>query len=218
MSSGRHGTSNQGKGYQAFAPWKGPKPGTHSHSASQSQRWKCQGTGGCGYAWNIFSQGTCQSCNAPWQFEKRSAQRDGRNPSGKGGGSGTGKDKVPPKSQWPSDTNPKSSAHKPISTRWGNWEWSWDSDRVDDATGTEVVDEAKQLCVDIAIIEKDIAQLEAVLGKDHGEVMDRKGKLEALQIRQKANEPVMPHEQKLRKHLWEVRDCDVKIKKAAGLL
>ncbi len=209
MSSSRHGHANQGKGHSAFAPWKGPKPATHSHSASQSKRWKCQGTGGCGYAWNEFTQGTCQSCNAPWQFEKRSAQRDGRQPSGKGGGTGNGKDNVPPKTQWPADTNSRSSAKQHITTRWGNWDWSWDSDRADEVAGPEVVDEAKQICLDIATTEKDIAQLEAVLGKEHGEVTDRKTKLEALQIRQKENEPVMPHEQKLRKNLGEVRECEV---------
>jgi hypothetical protein len=45
------------------------------------------------------------------------------------------------------------------------------------------------------------------------EVTVRNTRLEALLTQQKENQPVMPHEQKLRKNLWEVRDCEVKLKK-----
>ena len=127
-----------------------------------------------------FVHGICQSCNAPWQFDKRSPQRDGR-PSGKGGGSGAGQDNVPAKAQRNGD--PKPGAKTPTSTRWGNWDWSWDSAPVEETEGPAVIDEAKQLVLDIATMEKDIAQLLALLGKEHEEVTDHQAKLEVLQAR-----------------------------------
>jgi hypothetical protein len=75
------------------------------------------------------------------------------------------------------------------------------------------VDEAKQLANDIVAVSKEIEQLSLLLGKEHSEVNSRQTKLDALLIKQKENEPVMPHEQQLRKNVWEVRDCEVKIEK-----
>jgi hypothetical protein len=197
-NSYRHGQAAKAK-TNSYSTWKGPKPGTHSHSAAQSKRWKCQGAGGCGYSWNTFDQGICQSCNASWQFDKRT-----KGLGGKGGTQGAGQDNVPVKPPWVDD--PK----HPTTTRWGSWDWKWEP------SGTEAPatpDEAKQLAIDILTVSKEVEQLEALLGKEHGEVSSRRTKLDALLTKQKENEPIMPDEQKLRKNLWEVRDCDVKIKK-----
>jgi hypothetical protein len=197
-NSYRHGQAAKAK-TNSYSTWKGPKPGTHSHTAAQSKRWKCQGAGGCGYSWNTFDQGICQSCNASWQFDKRT-----KGLGGKGGTQGAGQDNVPVKPPWVDD--PK----HPTTTRWGSWDWKWEPSGTE-ATATP--DEAKQLATDILTVSKEVEQLEALLGKEHGEVSSRRTKLDALLTKQKENEPIMPHEQKLRKNLWEVRDCDVKIKK-----
>jgi hypothetical protein len=200
-NSNRHGQAAKAK-TNTYATWQGPKPGTHSHAAAQSRRWKCQGVGGCGYSWNTFDQGICQSCNLHWQFDKRAKTH-----GGKGGAQGAGQDNVPVKPPWVDDPKPK----KPTTTRWGSWDWKWEPA---DAKGEPTTPgEAKQLEIDILAVSKEIEQLESLLGKEHGEVAIRQAKLDALRTKQKENEPVMPHEQKLRKNLWEVRDCEVKIKK-----
>ncbi len=112
-------------------------------------------------------------------------------------------------------------ANKPTSTRWGVWEWKWDGDaqtpQAEPAVPV-VVSDAQKLSEEIVSLQKEISQLQALLGEEHTEVNDRKAKLETLLIRQKENQPAMPHEQKLRKNLWEVRDCDVKLKKLQASL
>jgi hypothetical protein len=205
----RHGQSATQGNPQKHGAWKGHKPGSQNSSASQSRMWKCQGSGGCGYGWNNFSQACCQRCNASWQFDKRSPQRDGR-PNGKADSSRDSDKVALPK------TSPGESDSKPTSTRWGVWEWKWDGDAssaVTDPTVPVAISESQKLAGDIVALQKEIVQLQALLGEDHDEVTSRNTKLEALRTQQKENQPAMPHEHKLRKNLWEVRDCDVKLKK-----
>jgi hypothetical protein len=201
----RHGQpGTPGNPQKHNGAWKGPKPGAYNNSASQSRMWKCQGSGGCGYGWNNFSNACCQKCNASWQYDKRSPQRDGR---------ASGKDPGAPDNS-ATQKSPKP-ASKPTSTRWGVWEWKWDGDIQAQAPETvdQTVDETKALADEIGTLQQNIIQLEALLGGEHSEVGDRKTKLETLLLRQKDSQPIMPHDQKLRKNLWEVRDCDVKLKK-----
>ena len=142
-----------------------------------------------------FSQACCQICNASWQFDKRSPQRDGR-PNGKADASRDSDKVSPPK------TSPGESDGKPTSTRWGVWEWKWDGDAsaaVADHIVPVAISESQKLAGDIVSLQKEIVQLQALLGEEHVEVSSRNTKLEALRTQQKDNQPVMPHEQKLRK-------------------
>ena len=55
-----------------------------------------------------------------------------------------------------------------------------------------VLTEEQKLAADIAFLQKEIIQLQAPLGEEHAEVLDRKTKLETLLLKQKENHPP-PH-------------------------
>ncbi len=113
---------------------------------------------------------------------------------------------MPGKDQWNGDAKP--GAKTPTSTRWRNWDCL-----LRKLQGPSSLTKPNSSPSTSRLWKKDTAHLEPLLGKEHEEVTDRYAKLAVLQARQKENEPVMPHEQKLRKNLWEVRDCELKLKK-----